>query len=1026
MTPREFLDEVREALDSTSWSKAVLCARRRDAALVSQEGESYRFDVMMEDPGLVEVELDLEHCDWSCTCQGPEAVCAHVAAAALALYQNRGKRKPSGEPASTEVARAHVGYRFSSSGSTWKLEAVLVTPGPPPAEAPLHDPLPRELHLTPADRDALALIESGSFRHRTGRLLWALSRCADVTLDGMAVRVSTQEVPLVLVVEEHPRGLRARLSTRERCHCRFEHPAALAVVGSPPALAPLTQPRMPRALRDLYEAGRLIPHQGIGRFLSEDVPELRRYVEVDLRTRRLPVLRDARPYARMTISPARDGFDVLATVAYGDPPLAVVVGDRLILLDGARGVPQRDFRQEQRAARHVEALLDIPAGRRLELRDLEAARFASEVLPRFRGKISGREHAERFLAADRKLQPRWVAGPSPQDPVLVFALPPETPPPPPGKAAHSIEAQPPQPTPPLLDPIPTSAAQELDHLLTQRPHATAQEVLDAWRQGRRLVRLEGGGFARLPSDWMDRYGALLEAMLESSSSEDKRRPGPARTQLLTAADYDPDVEQIRQAILENARVRPISPPVGLEATLRPYQLEGVSWLAHLERLGMGGILADDMGLGKTIQTLALCLLDPPGTAPTLVVAPTSVLDVWRAEAAKKAPALRVRIYHGPGRSLDNLDRTHLVVTSYAVLRRDQTRLSSVSWHRVVLDEAGAIKNPRSQTSRAVRGLRSERRLALTGTPVENRLEELWSLLDFLNPGTLGSLQRFEERFVRPIREGRPDAVERLRIRVKPFILRRIKRDVEQDLPPKTEMVIKPRLSKQELEVYEAVRRSGRVDVRRVLARRGVRAGKVDILHVLLRLRQACCHPALVPGSGIPASFASSKITVLMNHLESLKGEGHKALVFSQWTSYLDILEVALRKRGIAWVRLDGSTRDRHGAVSRFQDSNGPGVFLISLKAGGTGLNLTAADYVFHMDAWWNPAVEDQATDRAYRIGQTRPVVVVRLITAGTVEERVAALQQRKRAVADAALGGADGWLASLDENEIEELLSPVD
>jgi SNF2 family DNA or RNA helicase len=366
------------------------------------------------------------------------------------------------------------------------------------------------------------------------------------------------------------------------------------------------------------------------------------------------------------------------------------------------------------------------------------------------------------------------------------------------------------------------------------------------------------------------------------------------------------------------------------------------------------------------------------------------------------------VYHGPGRELD--PEADLTLTTYAILRLDADALAKTDWDTVVLDEAQSIKNPDSKAARAAYRLTPRFALAMTGTPIENRLEELWSQLHFTNRGLLGGRRDFDERYAKPIGTGDAAATERLRARIRPFVLRRLKRDVAPELPPRTDIVLHAELSPDERSLYDGIRAATRDDVVQRLRAGG---SVLAALEALLRLRQASCHPALVPGQ---TADDSAKLKVLMENLDEAVSEGHKALVFSQWTSFLDLVEPHLASAGLPYGRLDGSTRDRAGVVARFQDEAGPPVLLISLRAGGTGLNLTAADHVFILDPWWNPAVEDQAADRAHRIGQDRPVMVHRLVAAQTVEERILALQARKRELSEAALGQAEAAQAITRED----------
>jgi SNF2 family DNA or RNA helicase len=415
-----------------------------------------------------------------------------------------------------------------------------------------------------------------------------------------------------------------------------------------------------------------------------------------------------------------------------------------------------------------------------------------------------------------------------------------------------------------------------------------------------------------------------------------------------------------------------------------------------------------MGLGKTIQ--ALCAMN----GRSLVVAPTSVLHNWQSEIERFRPSLSINLYHGSGRQLDA--SANVTLTTYAILRLDVDALSEVSWNMVVLDEAQAIKNPSSQVAQGAFRLQGDFKLTLTGTPVENRLEELWSQMHFINPGLLGANSHFKKHYVKPISSGDRAVSERLRRRIKPFILRRLKSEVAPELPPRTEQVLHCVLSEEERKLYESIVATTRAEV---VAKFGKGGNAFAALEALLRLRQAACHPQLVSQSG--GGTRSAKLTLMMERLDAMVAEGHKALVFSQWTSLLDKVEPLLNEAGIKFVRLDGSTRDRQGVVSTFQSDKGPPVMLLSLKAGGTGLNLTAADHVILLDPWWNPAAEDQAADRAHRIGQDKPVLIYRLVAKNTVEERVLLLQDKKRALADAVLSGSDG-AASLTRDDLMWLL----
>ncbi|MCA9488773.1 MAG: DEAD/DEAH box helicase [Myxococcales bacterium] len=466
---------------------------------------------------------------------------------------------------------------------------------------------------------------------------------------------------------------------------------------------------------------------------------------------------------------------------------------------------------------------------------------------------------------------------------------------------------------------------------------------------------------------------------------------------------------------------------GLHADLFPYQARGVQWMRETVNRTGGLILADEMGLGKTLQALAAILEGRgEGDPPALIVCPTSVVHAWVDEAARFAPGLKTVARVGPRRHELRLGGVDLVVTSYALLRRDAELLASHRWSWAVLDEGQHVKNPASQTARAARRLQADHRLVLTGTPLENDLTELWSLFQFLMPGLLGRRSTFHARYaVASRRDGAPGAelaLAELSHRIRPFVLRRRKSEVAKELPPRTERVVRVDLSERERALYEAIRATVRTELAEA-RRDGRHARNGIVLEGLLRLRQACCHPGLLPFPEAEGLTRGTKIDALTEMLQDAIPGGSRALVFSQWVGLLDRAAAALEVAGIAYARLDGSTEDRAGFVATFQDPDGPPVALISIKAGGTGLTLTAADLVFLLDPWWNPAVEAQATDRAHRIGQTRPVEVIRLVAADTVEDRVLALQAHKRRLFERTVDGPALDVSALTTDDLLGLLA---
>jgi SNF2 family DNA or RNA helicase len=476
-------------------------------------------------------------------------------------------------------------------------------------------------------------------------------------------------------------------------------------------------------------------------------------------------------------------------------------------------------------------------------------------------------------------------------------------------------------------------------------------------------------------------------------------------------------------------------PEGFAGVLRPYQERGLAWLSFLGGLGLGACLADDMGLGKTAQVLALLVAERPsptavGTGPTLVVCPMSVVENWRREAERFAPDLVVHVHHG-GDRLGGEDlataasAADIVITTYALVVRDLEALSAIAWGRLVLDEAQNIKNSAARQAQAVRSITASRRIALTGTPVENRLAELWSIMEVLNPGLLGSATAFRQRFAVPIeRYGNEDAALRLRRATAPFILRRLKSDrtIISDLPDKIEMTVPCTLTREQASLYQAVvdEMLDRIATSEGIERRGL------VLATMLRLKQVCNHPAQMLADGSPLAGRSGKLARVEEILEEVLAEGDRALLFTQFAAFGAQLRTHLRDRfGREVLFLHGGTRkaDRDEMVARFGGDGGPSILILSLKAGGTGLNLTAANHVIHVDRWWNPAVEDQATDRAYRIGQRRNVQVRKLVCAGTLEERIATLLETKRALAERVVGTGETWLTELSNAELRDLVS---
>ena len=973
----QLLEAVRKEARPGIWTSGVNLARTGAVAL--QARSASEIELRVRAPGRsVPLTVVLYPSDeaWECDCPGRVDPCEHVVAAAISLQQAETQDKPL-EATANKWSR--VVYRFSrvpgglqlertlahADGTEEPLESLTAAMARPGQSATLQVEQPdliAERLLERRTRGALT-------PEKLDALLTALEPARNVLLDGRPVAVSAEAVLPRAIVEDQGAQLVVTV-VRDARIVEVLSPG-VALVGD--ALARLGETAMTGPwLQNLPVVRTFAPEQ-LGEVTSRALPDLARRMPVEVRSRRLPPIdRELKPRVQLEFQQLEQGLSVLPTLVYGAPPAVRIDNGRMVYLRGA--VPLRDEAAEQRLLHQLRDELNLVPGRRLTVAGPEMVRWADK-LRRWRGDLIG--DAAGLVSPDMRLRPLLKVDASATGagvPDVRFTL------------EFQVEGG-------------KGEAKTVD----------AEAVIRAWSEGLGLVPLEGGGWAPLPRAWLDKNGQRVADLLAARQADGKvaNHALPELSALCETLEQPPPPGLDKLAPMVQGFEKLPAPvlPADLTATLRPYQQQGVSWLGFLRSAGLGGILADDMGLGKTLQTL--CVLGPR----TLVVCPTSVLPNWVAELKRFRPSLKACVYHGPGRSLD--EAAEVTLTTYSILRLDAAALSARTWDAAVLDEAQAIKNPESQVARAAFGLKANFRLALSGTPLENRLEELWSLMHFANPGLLGGRRQFEDRVARPLSEGRTDAAEGLRRRIRPFILRRLKKDVAPELPPRTESVMHVSLDERERAVYDSVMAATRKEVVALLSEGG---SVLKALEALLRLRQAACHPALVPGQ---QASSSSKVQTLVDALSTAVSEGHKALVFSQWTSLLDLIEAPLKSAGIAFDRLDGSTVNRGEVTSRFQSPEGAPVLIMSLKAGGTGLNLTAADHVFLLDPWWNPAAEAQAADRAHRIGQERPVMVYRLVSQGTVEERILGLQEKKRALFEAALSESSAATAITREDLLE-------
>ena len=571
-----------------------------------------------------------------------------------------------------------------------------------------------------------------------------------------------------------------------------------------------------------------------------------------------------------------------------------------------------------------------------------------------------------------------------------------------------------------------SQAKTLDAFLDHAPDKELRLPLDDGR----LLRVPFGKVQHIIETLVELYDPKAldkDGNLTLSRYQATQLTALSEAQLKWGGDQGP--RRFAQQLAEFEGIQTVEPPVALEADLRPYQKQGLNWLQFLREYGLSGILADDMGLGKTVQALAHILIEKEAGRsehPSLVIAPTSLMVNWAREAKKFAPGLSILTLQGANRQshFDSIVDYDVILSTYPLLPRDEDTLLAQQWHILILDEAQYIKNPRSKVAITARKLKANHRLCLTGTPIENHLGELWSQFHFLMPGLLGDEKRFRHIFRKPIEvQGDQKRQNQLKQRLAPFILRREKALVAKELPEKTEIISDVELTGTQQQLYETVRVAMHDKIRKEIDKKGIQRSQIIILDALLKLRQICCDPRLLKMAAAKKVKESAKLERLMEMLPEMISEGRRILLFSQFTSMLALIGEELEKQGIPYVKLTGQTVDRATPIDQFQNEQVP-LFLISLKAGGAGLNLTAADTVIHYDPWWNPAVERQATDRAHRIGQKNKVFVYKFITQGSVEEKINHLQQKKQALADALFDGKQTKTA-LTREDLQNLFEPL-
>ncbi len=1007
----EFFETVQKSCLPGIWSKGVALARTDSIFQDSRSSEAQKgtpqgeTEIVLrvrapDHPVSRKVTLWPEDDDWYCDCDDRNDVCAHVAASVIAMKTGKLLKAESEAPKdpTQPISTKHtpVQYLFKEQDSSLLFERWVFT-GPYRKErlseslvawvggirsGRIRSPLPS---VTQDDFAIDAILgqrkESLLDSETLSRLLSGLSKCSNIYLDDQSVKTSAQPMTLKAELIEEKNGFRLRTLSDESMERKFKNGAVLQGT----TLRAVKIPQLTAEERSiLQQEGKFFHPNEVKTLLTQILPSLQKKLTVEIKTQRLPKVVKIPPHIQLEMNRL-------------EPHTILAVTPRLeygISSTQRTEIPLPDPHAEEALKRKLQSELQLLVG--------QSSKFEGEAAVNFVRRV---KNSDEWV-----LSGNGVAAFSLRGPIAGFIE---------GDESNfqfyfredsrnhlpgNQESNHPQ----------TKLAQKID----------AQSVFRAWRENQRYIPLLEGGWAPLPLDWLSRYGQKIESLLVMKETHKTLpryfRPELAQTFEDLGLAPPPSLAELRERLRAIEKIPEAQLPQDLNASLRPYQKQGVNWLSYLRDSQLGAMLADDMGLGKTLQ--ALCAI----RGKTLIIAPTSVLQSWESQIQKFRPSLSVCRYHGAARKLDR--QKDVILSSYALLRMDREILTQEKWDTVILDETQTIKNPDSQTAQAAHQVQAGFRIALSGTPIENRLEDLWSQFQFINPGLLGTHESFQDSYSQPISRGQRSSSQELQRKIKPFILRRLKKEVAPELPPKTETILYCDLSQEERDTYSALLAATRQDVLNQLEQGG---SVLAALELLLRLRQVCCHTALIPGQApgqaqgqSSGQLSSSKLELLLETLETSIALGHRSLVFSQWTSYLDLIEKRFKDSSISFTRLDGSTRDRQKVITEFQNPDGPSVMLISLKAGGMGLTLTAADHVFIMDPWWNPSVEEQAADRAHRIGQTNPVLVHRLIAQNTIEERILELQKSKTQLATQVLEGTLG-ANSLSRDDLLSLLKEI-
>lgn len=941
-------DEIKSLTTPALWNKAVNLVRTSTVTLLKldPDGDVELRIELPSTPTAINVRLSPSQQLWECNSLSDDDPSLYVLIGIIAVRNNYLK---------AEAPRWKFGYFLRTEGDQLIIDRAFIHPDHPrrPVRTLASEICNNPDHLiSRCDLTLDQILDFGKSidGHCFRNALTSLAESEHLYLNDLQVQLKPSAEELGILIEDHPKGYRIRRlppSFSEQSKCVVSY---LYQINS--TLVAINEDRLPAMTRG---EGTVLGFHQADLLFNTMIPKLREHFDVSVKVSKVPSFVDEKPRLLLVADKrGNDGVWLSPHIVYGDPVIAEVKNGDIAYRNRGYMI-HRDNAAEQRILNSLP--VQLRGGQAREFRGAEAVR----LIARTKEHIADTRSIE-HLVPDVVLEPVF-----PEDPDN-------------SKIYFSENGD----------------SKELA--------VSGQAVWEAYSEGYGVIRLKDGSWANIPQSWLNTIAArgrdLLEALLcKPVTPGIATRVAPILEQ--TSIRLPAQWKNFLGFLDGTFKVPPCSIPETISTIARPYQTEGIQWAHTLHSMQVGCLLADDMGLGKTLQTLSVIPRN------TLIIAPTSVLGSWYEQCHRLRPELSICLYHGPQRTFD--EHADVYITSFTLIRSDY-ELVEREWNALVIDEAHTLKNSQSLTFQAVQSLNSKWRISLTGTPIENSLQDLWSQFSLLNPGLLPPFDSFRDW-----------SLEKIRSVTRPFILRRTKEQVAQDLPPKTDIILKCTLSEEERATYDAILLAAQRDL---TTEEGTKLSALQILEALLRLRQACCHPGLIADNYL--QHPSAKVELLMESLASSLEAGHPALIFSQWVGLLNIVAQQLKSRGISFTRLDGSTNDRQAVVNEFQSPDGPPVMLISLKAGGVGLTLTRAEHVYLLDPWWNPAVEEQAADRAHRIGQTNPVFVYKLIAEDTIEEQVLELQERKLALAnqilatepDAASGAGTsqvGMKWSLDE-----------